>query len=39
MWSAVLPVALWDQLVRLWQLIVLVGQFLWSLLKLLSGAG
>ncbi len=32
-----MPVALWDQLVHLWELLVLVCQFLWSVLKLLSG--
>lgn len=29
----------WDQLLRLWELIVMVVRFLWELLKLLSGAG
>ncbi|HEY4351014.1 MAG TPA: hypothetical protein VGN31_07295 [Paraburkholderia sp.] len=27
----------WDQLVRLWELIVLVCKFLWNLLRLLGG--
>ncbi|CAB3770543.1 hypothetical protein [Paraburkholderia humisilvae] len=27
----------WDQLVRLWELIVLVCKFLWGLLRLLGG--
>jgi hypothetical protein len=27
----------WDQLVKLWELIVLVIQFLWCLLQLLGG--
>jgi len=29
----------WQQLLQLWELIVLVVRFLWNLLKLLSGAG
>jgi len=29
----------WDQLLRLWELIVMVVRFLWAVLKLLSGAG
>lgn len=29
----------WEQLLRLWELIVMVVRFLWALLKLLSGAG
>jgi|GEM_PF-1921848 len=31
-------VALWQQLIQLWELIVMVCRFLWGLLKLLSGA-
>jgi hypothetical protein len=30
--------ALWQQLIQLWELIVMVCRFLWDLLKLLSGA-
>jgi hypothetical protein len=30
--------ALWQQLIQLWELIVMVCRFLWELLKLLSGA-
>ncbi|WP_154671274.1 hypothetical protein [Paraburkholderia mimosarum] len=33
------PVALWQQLVQLWELIVTVLRFLWELLKLLGGGG
>ena len=33
------PVELWQQLVQLWELIVLVLRFLWQLLKLLGGGG
>jgi hypothetical protein len=33
------PRAGWDQLLRLWELIVMIVRFLWELLKLLSGAG
>ncbi|TDV20971.1 hypothetical protein C7408_101490 [Paraburkholderia caballeronis] len=29
----------WDQLIRLWELIVMVCRFLWELLRLLSGGG
>jgi len=29
----------WQQLLRLWELIVMVVRFLWALLRLLSGAG
>ncbi|HEY1611672.1 MAG TPA: hypothetical protein VGG24_20590 [Paraburkholderia sp.] len=29
----------WQQLLNLWELIVMVVRFLWELLKLLSGAG
>jgi hypothetical protein len=29
----------WQQLLHLWELIVMVVRFLWELLKLLSGAG
>ncbi|WP_413186054.1 hypothetical protein [Paraburkholderia sacchari] len=30
--------ALWQQLIQLWELIVMVCRFFWGLLKLLSGA-
>ena len=33
------PVALWHQLIQLWDLIVMVLRFLWELLKLLGGGG
>ena len=29
----------WQQLLQLWELIVMVVRFLWELLRLLSGAG
>jgi hypothetical protein len=31
------PLALWQQLIQLWELIVMVCRFLWGLLKLLGG--
>jgi len=31
------PLALWQQLIQLWELIVMVLRFLWGLLKLLGG--
>ncbi|PVX83155.1 hypothetical protein [Paraburkholderia unamae] len=33
------PLALWQQLIQLWELIVMVLRFLWELLKLLGGGG
>jgi hypothetical protein len=33
------PLALWQQLIQLWELIVMVCRFLWGLLKLLGGGG
>lgn len=31
------PVVLWQQLIQLWELIVMVCRFLWGLLMLLGG--
>jgi hypothetical protein len=31
------PLAFWQQLIQLWELIVMVVRFLWGLLKLLGG--
>jgi hypothetical protein len=31
------PLALWQQLIQLWELIVMVCRFLWGLLMLLGG--
>ncbi|WP_395070623.1 hypothetical protein [Paraburkholderia silvatlantica] len=33
------PLALWQQLIQLWELIVMVLRFLWELVKLLGGGG
>lgn len=33
------PLALWQQLIQLWELILLVLRFLWELVKLLGGGG
>ena len=33
------PVAFWQQLIQLWELIVMVLRFLWELVKLLGGGG
>jgi hypothetical protein len=36
-YGVTMEVSGWDQLVRLWELIVLVCKFLWNLLRLLGG--